>query len=159
MTIAETLQPKLAKWSPAEPGRTNFSQKLEGTNWALALTADRVDTLGCLIWEAMLIRSGGDDIALPELKKRATQAADRATGLIEPLRVVEFDEVLGVAQIRSDSPTKRTSALAYYDVQYGNRLIAIRRYEWSEELESRVQIAFALTHEAIAKLVDDLVRV
>jgi hypothetical protein len=158
MTIAEALLPKLSEWGPAGAGRHSWSHNLSETGWALHLTADRVDTLGCLLWDLTLTRAGGGAVTNNELKRRATAAAERVTGLMEPLRFLELDETRGEALLRSESPTKRSGTLAFYEVlMSGGRQVTVRRYKAAEH-GRREQTAFALTHEAIAKLVDDLVR-
>jgi hypothetical protein len=157
MTLAEALLPKLSEWGPP-PGRQQWAQPLAATGWALNLTADRVDSLGCLLWEVALTRSGAEPVGNAALKQRAEAIAKRATGLLEPLRFIELDELRGEALLRSDSPSQRTASLAYYElVMTGNRML-LRRYQRSADKSRREQVAFALTLEAIAKLADDLAR-
>lgn len=159
MIVAEMLLPKLNEWAPAGEGRHSLSHALTDCGWSLHLTADRVDTLGCLVWELILNRTRSETITVTELKSRALKTAARATGLIEPLRLVEIDESRGEALIRSDSPTRRSESLAYYEVLMNvEQQIYVRRYRFGLEKSKREQVAFALTHEAIAKLVDDLIR-
>ncbi len=159
MTLAETLLAKLSEWEPTGPGRHSWSHSLGESGWVLNLTADRVDSLGCLLWEMVLNRNA-EPISNAELRTKAENAATRATGLLEPLKLVELDEMRSEALLRSETPTKRGSALGYYEVLMGGgQKIAIRRYANNpEKSQRREQIAFALTHEAVAKLVDDLVR-
>jgi hypothetical protein len=159
MTIAETLLPKLNEWESAGPGRQCWAQPIADSGWALNLTADRVDSLGCLLWELTLTRLNAAPVANAVLRQQAQEAADRVTGLMEPLRVVEFDELRGEALLRSDTPAQRSASLAYYEALLsGGRQIVLRRFQRSPNKDRREQIAFALTHEAIAKLVDDLIR-
>ena len=84
--------------------------------------------------------------------------AERATGLLETLKVVEIDANRGEALLRSESPASRGEQLAYYEVMLGNGGNAsLRRY--SAPLTGtgkRDQQSFAVTHEAIAKLAFDL---
>jgi hypothetical protein len=159
MTIAEALLPKLSEWEPAGPGRLSQVHPVAETGWAMNALVDRTDSLGSLLWEITLTRPLEAAIANADLKQRALIVADRVTGLMEPLHFVELDELRGEALLRSESPTKRSASLAYYEViMTGGRRIAIRRYQRSNEKNRREQVAFALTHEAIAKLIDDLVR-
>ena len=160
MTIAERLLPKLSEWQPVGTGRQDWSQTLAETDWTLDLAADRVDTLGCLLWEMTLTRADAEPVANALLKEQALKAADRATGLMEPLHFLELDELRGQALLRSESPAKRGTALTYYEIlMTAGREITVRRYRIDpEQNPRRDRIAFALTHEAIAKLVDDLVR-
>src|SRR5262245_4707010 len=112
MTLAETLPQKLAEWRPAGDGRHSLALALGG-GWTLQLTADRVDSVGCLFWEISLIRSGSTG-NLPTLAAWAEVAAG-AGGLLEPLRVVEVDSLRREALIRSNTPTKRGEQSAYYE--------------------------------------------
>jgi len=159
MIIAETLLPKLSEWEPTGPERQFFSQALAESGWSLHLAADRVDTLGCLLWEATFVKAHqSQPVPNAELRESATGIADRVTCLMEPLHFLELDETQCVALLRSESPAKRGATLSYYEVvMKGGREILVRRYQVNPEKGSRRnQIAFALTHEAIAKLADDL---
>jgi hypothetical protein len=157
MKVAEALLPKLGEWTPSGSGRHSWTHALAGTRWALHLTADRVDTLGCLVWELTFTQPLGDSIDNSTLKKQAQRIAERVTGLIEPLTFLELDEIRGEALLRSRSPSERGGALAYYEVLLvRGAQIQVRRYKAAER-KKREQVSFALTHEAIAKLAEDLV--
>lgn len=159
MTLSETLLSKLSEWTPTGPGRHSWSYPLGDSGWVLNMAADRVDSLGCQIWELLLTRSG-EPIPNAALKVKAENAATRATGLLEPLHFIELDETRCEALLRSETPAKRGQALAYYEVlMSGGLKIVVRRYVNNpEKARQREQTAFVLTHEAVAKLVDDLVR-
>jgi hypothetical protein len=158
MTIAETLLPKLNEWAPSGADRHHLIQQVVESGWTMDLSAYRVDSLGCLLWDISLTRAGGP-VANADLKRQALAVAERATGLMEPLHFIELDELRGVALLRSESPAKRGTSLAYYEIlMSGGRRITMCRYERSPDKSQRKQVAFALTHEAIAKLIDDLVR-
>jgi len=158
MTIAETLLPKLNEWAPEGADRHHLVQPVAETGWTVDLSADRVDTLGCLLWEISLARDGGP-VANADLKRQALAVAERATGVMEPLHFIELDELRGEALLRSESPAKRGTSLAYYEVlMTGGQRVSMRRYERAVDKSRRKQVAFVLTHEAIAKLIDDLIR-
>jgi hypothetical protein len=120
------------------------------------LTADRADTLSCLVWELTLARTG----AAPEgltLRGWAEGVAKRATGLLEPLRLLEVDEGRGEAVLRSDAPAKKGAGVAYYEVRlFGLTRAEVRRFAADRTQSGREQIAFALTHEVLAKLAGDI---
>ena len=160
MTLAETLLPKLSEWTPTGPGRHSWSQSLGDCGWVVHLTADRVDSLGCLNWEISLVRAGAEPIANAALKVHAENITNRATGLLEPLYFVELDETRCEALLRSETPTIRGAARAYYEVilTAGQKITFRRFVNNPAKSPKREQMAFALTHEVIAKLVDDLVR-
>jgi len=159
MTIAEQLQPKVSDWAPVGTGRHELTVLVDENRWAVNLSAERVDSLGCLLHEVTLLRSSDAVLSNAQLKARAQVVADQVTGLIEPLRFLEIDELRGEAMLRSDSPTKKSTSLAYYEVvMNAHGRIDLRRFQRADAKNSREQIAFALTHEAIAKVVDDLIR-
>jgi hypothetical protein len=161
MTIAEMLLPRLNEWESTGPGRQQWSQALADSGWTVHLEAERVDTLGCLLREATLLRTRSSDaVSNAALKERAGQIAERVTGLMEPLHFLELDDTKAVALLRSDVPARRGAALSYYEIlMTQGRKIELKRYQVdSAKGGRRTQVAFALTHEAIAKLVDDLVR-
>src|SRR5262245_25074908 len=107
MTLAETLPQKLAEWRPAGTGRHSLSHALGESGWTAHLTADRVDTVGCLMWELTLTRTATDRKDLPTLAAWAEAVAAGAKGLLEPLKVVEVDVQRREALLRSDSATQR----------------------------------------------------
>lgn len=154
MTLANTILEKLADWRPE--GRQTLTLPGEGSGWTVAITADRSDALGCLVWEMIVRRSS--DAAGGDLRTWAERVAERATGLLEPLQVVEVDTLRGQALLRSEQPARRGEQLFYYEVLLtGNREASLRRYSAARIGEGRrEQVAFVLTHEALAKLAGDL---
>lgn len=154
MTLAETLLERLNDWRPTGDGRHSQSLDLTELGWSVGLTADHVDTVGGRFWEITLRRA---EERPTDLKVWAESVAHRARGLLEPLTVHEIDSTEGVALLRSDSPARRATSLAYYEVRLSaNGLATIRRYQYSSEVGKREQVAFALTHEVVAKIVSDL---
>jgi hypothetical protein len=131
----------------------------QGAGWSAALTADRADELGCLVWEMTVRRAaplpGGDAAALAAW---ADRAASRARGLLEMLKVIEVDAERDEAILRSDTPTARGEDRFYYEVHLkGTGVADVRRYRGSlAATGKREQVAFALTHEALARLASDL---
>jgi len=160
MSLAETLLPKLADWRPAGEGRHAVSLALPEHGWTVGLTADRADSVGCRLTQVEAARSepvADDDAAL---EAHARRAAGRVTGLMEPLRMVEIDRGRHVALLRSDAPAAKGDALQYYEVKFtGRNHVTVQRFKASKAGPAgREPIPFSLTHESLAKLVDDLVR-
>jgi hypothetical protein len=156
-TLDETLLQNLARWRPHSPHEV-LEVALPDSGWTVALVADTVDALAGKWWEARLARTG----PLPErapalsLQQRAEQIAARVTGLLEPLRLVEVDAERGTAQLRSTAPRHRGDERTYYEVLLqGDSTITVRRLS-ARGASPRQQVAFALTHEALAKLIADL---
>lgn len=156
MTLTESLLPKLSEWRPAGAGRHSLAAAVPEAGWTVTLAADKADSLSCLVWELALARTG----EAPEgfaLKAWAEGVAKRATGLLEPLRVLEVDEARGEALLRSESPAQKGAAVAYYEVRlFGTGRAVVRRFQGSRTAGGREQVAFALTHEVLAKLAGDI---
>jgi hypothetical protein len=158
MSLSATLLEKLAEWRPGR-GRQTLNVPDEGAGWAVSVTADRADELGCLVWELAVRRSaplaGGDAAAL---RAWGDRIAARARGLLETLKVVEVDAERDEAILRSDAPSAKGDDRFYYEVHLkGTGSAAVRRYHGSLAGNGkREQIAFALTHEALARLAADL---
>lgn len=156
MTLTESLLPKLSEWRPAGDGRHSLAVAAPEAGWTANLTADRTDSLSCLVWELTLSRTGEAPNGLTP-KTWAEGVAKRATGLLEPLRVLEVDAGRGEALLRSDSPAKKGERLAYYEVRlFGTNRAIVRRFAGNRMESGREQVAFALTHEVLAKLAGDI---
>lgn len=160
MSLAETLLPKLADWRPAGEGRHAVRLALPEHGWTVGLTADRADSVGCRLTQVEATRAepvADDDAAL---EAHARRAAGRVTGLLEPLRLVEIDRGRHVALLRSDAPPAKGDTVQYYEVRFaGRNRVTAERFKASKAGPAgRESIPFSLTHEALAKLVDDLVR-
>jgi hypothetical protein len=153
MNRNEALLGKLADWRPPQ-GRQSLQVLDSTTGWATTVTADHVDQLGCLVWELTLRKNV--PVAMP-LGEWAKRVADRATGLLETLGVIEVDATKGEALLRSESPASKGDQVAYYEVHLATAGAAsLRRYGASKHGGKREQVGFALTHEALAKLAADL---
>jgi hypothetical protein len=160
MSLAEALLPKLADWRPAGEGRQSVRIALPDQGWTVGLTADRADSVGCRLTRIEADRTArlaNDDTALDA---HARRAAGRVTGLLEPLRLVEVDRGQHVALLRSDAPAAKGESVQYYEVKFtGRNLVTVERFKASKVGPAgRESVPFSLTHEVLAKLVDDLVR-
>lgn len=156
MTLAETLQPRLSEWRPAGDGRHSWAEAFAAQGWSVRLAADRADSVGCLVWEFSLIRTSEPPAALT-LAGWAAAIAARVGGLMEDLKVIEVDTTRDEALLRSDDPTPRGDDRLYYEVHLsGLTRAAVRRYKGNRTAGRREQVAFALTHEVLAKLAGDI---
>ena len=156
MTLTESLLPKLSEWRPAGDGRHSLAVAIPEAGWTANLTADRADSLSCLVWELALARTGNAPAGLT-LRAWAEGVAQRATGLLEPLKLLEVDDARGEALLRSDSPAKKGESVAYYEVRlFGTDRATVHRFTATRAESGREQVAFALTHEVLAKLAGDI---
>jgi hypothetical protein len=158
MTLAETIQQKLADKTP-QAKRHDFAVAAAEGAWSLHLTLDRQDELGCLVWELTLVRTGTAPAEVT-LRSWADDIARNAAGLLEPLKVIEIDEQRNEALLRSDTPTLRKGKLCYHELLVqGTRTALLRRYQaLADGTGKREQVAFAITNDGVAKLVDGLAR-
>ena len=100
-------------------------------------------------------------LPLDDLKAWGQRLASRVTYLMEPLAVLEVDLPLGKALLRSAAPTLRDGKSHYYELLLtrGDRTSAsLRRFVGDRAGgEQREAVPFVLTHDAIVKLVCDIV--
>jgi hypothetical protein len=156
MTLNATVQQKLADWRPPGEGRHTLPITDEGSGWSVAITADRQDSIGCLLWEVTLrARAARPDLSL---RTWAQETAKRVRGLLEPLKVIEIDDQRNEALLRSDEPASKGDRLAYYELLLqGTTGASLRRYEgFRDPGQRREQVPFIVTHEALARIVADI---
>ena len=155
MTLDEILLQKLSDWHP-DAGRHTFSESAAG--WAVNVVVDRQDTVGCLVVDLSLTRTAIEPPTDLTLRAWAERIAGRASGLLESLKVLEIDDTHSVAVLRSDKPARKGETIAYYEVRLtGTTAASVRRYQIiAKANQPREQVAFAVTHEALAKLVGDI---
>jgi hypothetical protein len=154
MTPNALLLEKLANWR-FDGGRKTLTVAEAAPGWSLAVEADCADRVGCRVWELTL--TGTASPAADDLKARAERLSGRATGLLEPLRLVELDGDRRTALLRSAEPDRGGDDLFYYEVLLRDAFVSVRRYQASRTPGvRRTQTAFALTHDALVKLVGDL---
>jgi hypothetical protein len=157
MTLVETVLRKVAEWRPPEAGRHILGIADEGSGWTLGLTADRCDSVGCLLSEATF-RAAGETRAAASLDDWAQRTARQVTALLDSLKVVEVDRPRGEALLRSEQPSQRDGQVLYFEVLLqGTTAATVRRFQGSHQAgQHREQVPFALTHEALAKFTAEL---
>ena len=141
MTNREILCEKLAEWQPAGDGRHSLTLKLPDNPWTVSLSADRVESIGCLTWELVLTRAEASEESLADA---AARVAERAVGLLEPVVVHEIDGGRGEALVRSSVPDREGDSVAYHEICLrGNDRVTLRRYRASTQPgQRREQVAF-----------------
>jgi hypothetical protein len=99
-----------------------------------------------------------EECTAAQLTERAVKASERVTALLEPLKVYEIDAAKSVALLRSANPTERGGELFYYELTLnGLHSADLKRFKAGKTSAKRDATPFVLTHEAIAKVVGDLV--
>lgn len=155
MTLAETLLSKLVEARPTSPGRFTLAHTDAASGWTVSLDIEKADALSCQLWEVACVRGPGDE---PGLRPWADLLAERVTGLMERLQVIEVDSLKNEAILRSESPTVRNEKRAHFELKLeGGRKATLRRYQVAiDPTAKREQATFVLTHEVLSKLVEDL---
>jgi hypothetical protein len=155
MTLGETLHKSLSDW----PAHTDGPHERTATagGWTATVKAAAVDTVGAKLHELELTRTA----PAPEgttLGGWAEGVAKRASGLLERLKVHEVDATHNQAVLRSDGPTVKADVAGYYEVVLtGTDKATVNRYQADRAAGTkREPVPFALTHETVAKLADDI---
>ena len=133
---------------------------IELPGWTLNLENVQADSLSCRA-NGLTLRSNRREANLSntQVKTWANSVAIKVTGLLEPLRVLEVDETDATALLRSDKPSAKANEVTYYEVILkADRTANLQRYRgFTQETKPRVQIPFTVTHEVLAKFVEDVI--
>lgn len=153
MTLRERLLHNLPEWRNHSDQKT-WTLHDEETSCSVRLTADLVDVVGVQLLEVMVQHHEEEPIDVRQWAKKV----ETVTGLLEPLRLIEVDEGRKVALLRSSAPEQQGEEVLYYEAQLQEQGKAVlHRWRASRTAGTkRQQSAFALTHEMVAKLVEDL---
>jgi hypothetical protein len=149
MTLENTLRQQLNK---PHPGGFQVSVG----DWAITLSAEKTDSLSCALNELTLEKAAPISETLDVWARRV---AASATGLLEPLRLIEVDQPLGKALLRSAAPRQRDGKAFYYELVLERTTYSratLRRYA-GQNGEKRESVVFVLTHDAVIKLISDLI--
>src|SRR5688572_19075190 len=106
MTLENTLRQQLNK-----PQAGGF--QVSHGDWTITVFADKTDSLSCALTELTVAK--GSPIA-DDLETWATRVAAKATGLLEPLRLIEVDRPLNKALLRSEAPSIKDGKSFYYEL-------------------------------------------
>jgi hypothetical protein len=152
MTLEKTLLQKLAEWRPDTSAAPLTVSGPDG--WTVSLSAERNEEIAARVQEITLRRPE----PVQDLRGWADRLCARATGLLEPLALLEIDAGQQTAQLRSQGPSERDGSVFYYEVLLaGKGEATVRRYQAKAGGgKKREQVGFALTHEALARFVGDL---
>jgi len=151
MTLENTLKTKLA--DPRPPGQDSVA--VPHGNWTVSVAPQQNDAIGCSVNDLTIERAA----PLPgDQKAWAERIAKKATGLLEPLKLLEVDAGRQTTVLRSAEPTPKETGVHYYEVQLNGMTKAnVRRYEGhTEPSQKREQVPFTLTYEGLAKLIGDV---
>lgn len=151
MTLVSKLRQKLADERPSAE-RHDFHVADPEAGSAVNLAIVQRDGLSSLFWEIRIQRPTPPE---QTMRQWADRLAARVTSLLEPLAALEVDVTRNQAMLRSPAPTEQGAM--YFEVLLdGTEFATLRRYQANTAGQARrEQVAFALTHEALLKLVAD----
>ncbi len=134
----------------------------DGQGLTVTLVVERVEALGVACEELRLEAPSLSGSTLDVLKVWATGLCQRITYLLETLQPLEFDAQGQEVLIRSNPPDTSSTPgrTKYYEVQLsslGSGRFVLRRYLAEPGVPGRSPASLQLTHEQLAKLVNDLV--
>lgn len=153
----EPLLRKLANHRPE--GRSSFAYDDPESGWSVRMTTEAADALSVQLWDVSVSRPAPQaPLPAAAVHEAAQRVADRVTGLMEPLRLLEVDAERGEAVLRSDSPTVRKDRRAHYELKIaGTHRGELRRHQAGvEPAAKREQVPFTLTKEVLSKYLEDL---
>ncbi len=158
LDLAAALAPLVGQsFTPAFPVSVKDGNGLE-----LTLLTTSVEAVGVACEELRLDVPALATSAIDVLKRWAAGLCQRVTYLLETLQPLEFDEQGGEVLIRSNPPdsTSFPGQTKYYEVQLtaqGGGRFTLRRFVAERGVAGRAPTPLRLTHEQLAKLVNDLV--
>lgn len=158
MSLATNLLEKLKDKQVVPLADGNFELCHSDEKGEIKITAEKVESLGSRVIEIEVKSnsSGSSGGGGRNVVERAKHIAENAYGLLEPLKVLEYDQAGQQAIIRSVAPLKKADSVEYYEVELdGDGQAKMGRYE-SANGEKRKQIPFTLTHEVLAKMAETM---
>ncbi len=155
MTLANTLTKTLSNWKVTERSST-FTQDKE-SGWAVKLTADACDSLGCRLVQAQLRQPQSEDEQ--DLQQWAEAVCERASSALEGMTLIEVDKTREEAVIRSSAPATQDDKLYYFELFLrGTRDVTLKKFEARFASNAkRQQVPFVMTHDAVAKALSAIV--
>jgi hypothetical protein len=117
--------------------------------------ADDCEPLAATVVELSLETAELASATAFELQAASAELAKRVNYLMEPISPIEMDAQGCSVQMRSNPPQKDDNGRRYYEllIRRGGS-IALCRYE-KQPGQPRVRIPAVLTHEVIARLIED----
>jgi hypothetical protein len=151
MSLNETILQQLDEWRP-RGGRSTVNIDDKDSGCSVQVTADRNDEIGAMAWEISVRRPAESG---QTVRNWADRCAERLTAL-DPLKVLEIDQGRDESMLRSARPTRRGDKQFYYELMLkGTTEARLRRFQTKDS--KREQVAFPITHEALGRVVDEVV--
>lgn len=123
----------------------------------LAIDLVAADSIGVAFRSLELHRADRSGSGVESLRVWGERLSERVHYLLEPLVVLEVDQVGGTVEIKSKAPSHREGLKSYYELRIGpDASLRFGRVAYSPDTKSRSTIDCRLTREAFERLVDDL---
>lgn len=117
-----------------------------------------VDRMSCSIRELRLQADCLENVSFDAVKEWADEICKRITYLLENMGPLEKDEKQQKVLVRSTPPGKKDGNTVFYEaILHAPSGVSLRRYRSDKDQSGREQIDMHCTHEALQKLVEDLV--
>lgn len=132
----------------------------DGSGVTLSVDVLSVESLGVSCEELRLDVPALGNATLDVLKKWGDGLCKRVTYLLENLGPLEYDAQSGEVLIRSTPPDQNPAGTTkYYEVllsSHGQGRFSLRRFRNDAANPGRVAVPIQVTHEQLAKLINDL---
>ena len=155
MRISEALGTAMRARMPLAPGRTEqLSAQADGVQ--LECVVEAAERLGCALGSLTVRRQTPARLSPPALREFAEALCQRATYLLEPLKLLEHDAAAGVALARSSPPAADERGVEYYELlANADGSAALTRWRWDAGVPGRASAPMLLTPPQFARLADD----
>jgi hypothetical protein len=148
----EAVRPRIANWQLGD-GRQTLA--LGHGPWQVAITSERRDTIGCLIWEIGFKANAAG--AIESVEAWALRLCQRVTSLGERLQVIELEQGPSPQALLRSAARVEGDESSYYEMRLeGIVRASLIKYRTGTNTGKRGQVTFALTNDALARLVDEL---
>lgn len=121
----------------------------------LTCSITAVDALACSFDSMTVLSEHAADATVDQLKRTGERLVAKLGYLMEPLDVIEVDELSRVVQLRSRPPHREDESIRYYELELRPGEGRLRRYEKRPGC-LREAIPITVTREVFRRLVDDL---
>jgi hypothetical protein len=152
----ELIRKKLANWHAGERDPMNLT--IEDGIWEVRIAVHESEAIAARVWEIQASAKSGPPGSKNTLEW-AKAIVDRVTSLPEKLCLVENDPLSRQALLRSAVPAPAGDlGVRYFEVRLtGTTEMRLKRYQTQQDPgQPRKQVSFGMTHEALAKLIADL---
>ncbi len=129
---------------------------LRNEHCQLQIELATTDQLACGVYQLQLQHEAFHDAEFEQLRGIADRIASNVNLLLEPLAVIEADEILQHIQLRSAPPQDLEKSVLYYEMLINSGGLTLCRYQSSRDAACRERTVSVLTYEMLARLCQQL---